>query len=569
MSRLRGAPTPSARTALGAAAVALVAMSAAPAQAASNDNIRITNYDIRYDVGADGGVDVTENLDVRFSDSSHHGLDRIVITGQGVSDTQHREYPMTNVSVSSSTGAPTQLQRSRDGGAERLRIGSPNRTVYGTQHYTLKYHLAGVVNKQSNSSTEFFINATGNDWKIPIDTARVTVKGPGAVSRAKCWYGEKNSKQECRATPGTEASFSANNVGNGRGMTIDADLPTSVFTNTAPILKDGSAEDAFGVNGPLTSSQRQAVNIGGGALAAALAGLGGLWFVRDRRRNADERYSGIAPGQLPAPGQEVPVERTGDPEVAVRFEPPNDATAGLAGLVIDRRADNRDVAGTIVDLAVRGYLRMEQVDKSDWLLISNPQPPAGDLLAYEADLLNALFSDGSQVYLSDLKNHFAGHLANAKEGIEDEAVARGWFKQRPSTSEAGAKGLASLFAVLAVVSFFVANHFHLNGFLFGAGFAIVAVLALVRSKNAAARTPVGSAVYDQTRGFELYLKTAEAKQIKFEEAEQIFSRYMPYAVVLGLADRWAKVFGQVAAAAQAQGYPMVMPYWYVPYGTYQ
>ena len=113
MSRLRGAPTPSARTALGAAAVALVAMSAAPAQAASNDNLRITNYDIRYDVGADGGVDVTEKLDVRFSDSSHHGLDRIVITGQGVSDTQHREYPMTNVSVTSSTAHGARVPRRR------------------------------------------------------------------------------------------------------------------------------------------------------------------------------------------------------------------------------------------------------------------------------------------------------------------------------------------------------------------------------------------------------------------------------------------------------------------------
>jgi len=62
-----------------------------------------------------------------------------------------------------------------------------------------------------------------------------------------------------------------------------------------------------------------------------------------------------------------------------------------------------------------------------------------------------------------------------------------------------------------------------------------------------ARTGRGSAMLARIHGFELYLKTAEAAQIKFEEREQIFSRYLPYAMVFGLADRWASIFRDIGA----------------------
>ena len=55
-------------------------------------------------------------------------------------------------------------------------------------------------------------------------------------------------------------------------------------------------------------------------------------------------------------------------------------------------------------------------------------------------------------------------------------------------------------------------------------------------------------------GFKKYLETAEADQIKFEEAADIFSRYLPYAIAFGVADHWAKVFGDVATRARAEGY---------------
>ncbi|MGI3786576.1 MAG: hypothetical protein ACRYG2_38010, partial [Janthinobacterium lividum] len=51
-------------------------------------------------------------------------------------------------------------------------------------------------------------------------------------------------------------------------------------------------------------------------------------------------------------------------------------------------------------------------------------------------------------------------------------------------------------------------------------------------------------------------------QLRFEEGEDIFSRYLPWAIVFGLAERWSKVCGDLVAMGRL---PDTSPSWY--YGT--
>ena len=53
------------------------------------------------------------------------------------------------------------------------------------------------------------------------------------------------------------------------------------------------------------------------------------------------------------------------------------------------------------------------------------------------------------------------------------------------------------------------------------------------------------------QGFRRYLETAEADQIRFEEGQDLFSRYLPYAIIFGVAERWAKVFDDLAKSGAA------------------
>ena len=60
-----------------------------------------------------------------------------------------------------------------------------------------------------------------------------------------------------------------------------------------------------------------------------------------------------------------------------------------------------------------------------------------------------------------------------------------------------------------------------------------------------------------------YLATAEADQLRFEEGEDIFSKYLPWAIIFELADRWAKICGDLVAMGRL---PDTTPYWY--FGNY-
>ncbi|MDQ6716266.1 MAG: DUF2207 domain-containing protein, partial [Actinomycetota bacterium] len=106
-----------------------------------------------------------------------------------------------------------------------------------------------------------------------------------------------------------------------------------------------------------------------------------------------------------------------------------------------------------------------------------------------------------------------------------------------------------------------------SGVVLGAGLVVAGLIFRVLGKRMAAKTAEGSAVLAQSLGFRQYLVTAEASQIKFEEAQSIFSRYLPYAIVFGVADRWAATFQQVAEAAAAAGQQIMMPTWYLYSGS--
>jgi uncharacterized membrane protein YgcG len=148
-----------------------------------------------------------------------------------------------------------------------------------------------------------------------------------------------------------------------------------------------------------------------------------------------------------------------------------------------------------------------------------------------------------------------------RDSVRNQVASRGWFRKVPSAAATGGFG----FGIIAIAIFAA----------FAVGFwlllllipllPIIITLAVIRSKlKRGQRTADGRAVCDQVEGFKTYLATAEADQLKFEEGEDIFSKYLPWAIVFELADRWAKICGDLVAMGRL---PNATPYWYV--GNYQ
>jgi uncharacterized membrane protein YgcG len=304
------------------------------------------------------------------------------------------------------------------------------------------------------------------------------------------------------------------------------------------------------------------VNAFTGGLTAVLAGAGLFVLIRRTRRSArDLVYLGLTPGIAPAPGQAATVgfDNVKAP-VAVAFSPPRGARPGEIGTLIDATADDRDITATLVDLAVRNHLTIAQTGKKDFTFTL--KQGTDELAAYETKLISKLFSAGGEVTTDELRDSsYASLLTDARSDLYTRVTKElGWYRSNPSL----ARGLAFVGGVLLIgAGFGVGYLLGLLGWgLVGLAPILVGIAVLILNNRFGRRTADGSAMLAQAKGFELYLTTAEAEQIKFEEGIDVFSRYLPYAMVFGVAERWTKVFQQLAA----EGRYDFNPYWYYGYG---
>jgi hypothetical protein len=522
---------------------------------AAGEDWKITDYRVTAVVDARGTAAVQLTLAFDFgSDAGHGPYLTFPLRQEIATDPDHwRMLDLTLGEVSSPSGASAEVQTEEKDGNLLVRVGSEGRTYTGVQTYQVNYTIRGLIatNQAQSGLDEFNWNAVGTGWEVPIDAAKVTVTGPAAVSRVSCFAGSSFASPCEAASAGAAATFAATGIGDGAGMQVTAGFPVGTFTGADARLERRLTPGNMFPLTPLT-----------GGVAAALSAVGlAFVFRRTRRSQRDQVYLGLTPGVVPAAGQETSTgyERDQVP-VAVQFTPPRDARPGELGTLTDATADDRDVTATVIDLAVRGHLKITQTGKKDWTFsrLSGPN----DLVGYESQLLGRLFSKGEEVTTDDLRDSdYAGMLTETKAALHTRvATERKWFTANPAT----VRGLAFLVGLLLIAAGVgLGLLLGLVGWgLVGVAGLITGLAVLVLNNRFGHRTADGSAVLAQTRGFELYLRTAEADQIKFEEGIDVFSRYLPYAIMFGVAERWTAVFTQLAAEGR---YTFATP-WYYGYG---
>ncbi len=579
------------RRVLAALAIAFLSLASvlllgAPARAADQGSRSVDRYHATYTVQPDGSVQVDADFDFNFGNLPGHGpyLTLPLLQGTG-STSQYRSYPVTGVMASSPSGAPADVNIDQTNGWLEIRLGDPNiGDVSGVQTYQLHYTIGAVVNTipaQAADSThvaspahqEFFWNAIGDSWEIPLNNLSVDVVGPVATTQVQCYSGALKSTTPCASATikaDGRAAFTQAHLEPGQALTVVAGYPAGTFPGAAPILVDkSSAGGAFDPNqfGP-KPSPFTVTPITGGLAGAMLLGGVALAVRTARRRARDEQYLGLTPGLAPASNQAMSVGyRDKRAPIAVQFQPPAGFRAGQLGTLVDEKADPRDVTATIVDLAVRGYLRIEQTQdagswgkQADFRMIKLREADQG-LLQYEVTLFSNLFSERQEVSLSELRTTFAASMALVQKGLYDDVTQRGWFRSNPQTVRALWLGAAIALALAGVMLTVILVNVGKWAIL-GIPLIIIGALVMFMARYAPARTAAGTAVLAQTRGFELYLRTAEANQIKYEEGEDLFSKYLPYAIVFGVAERWAGIFAQLAA----QGRQLAEPTWYTGIG---
>ncbi len=338
-----------------AALVAIVCI-ALPAPAGSQGPGEvITNYDVEMVIGSDGVVSFTETIDYDFGSSERHGIFRDLVRQERYDSENDRTYDIdvTGVTID---GGSVPVEEGSEGSYLRLRIGDPDSTVTGQHTYMISYEVRGAITPFSEHD-ELYWDAIGSQWQVPILNATSTVASPAPIDRYLCFSGPQGSTLPCNTATadGDTARFSASGLGLGSGMTVVVAVPKSAITPEPEVLLSERYDivEAFSVT-PVTAPL---------AVGLAVVAVGGVGLVA-WRRGRDRRWTGSAVdaafGNISGDDERIPVGQH-DPG-PVEFVPPDGVRPGQVGTLIDERANLLDVTATIVDLAVRGHLKIVEVD---------------------------------------------------------------------------------------------------------------------------------------------------------------------------------------------------------------
>jgi len=541
----------------------------------------IERYGIDITIAPTGDLLVVETIVYDFGSSSRHGIYRdIPVRFSWEPDPDfERVLKIGQISVASST-APVEIKVSDESNFKRIRIGDENRTITGRHDYKISYRIRGAFLPFPDGD-ELLWNAFESVlWKARPGPVSVLVRAPSKIVAITCFAGPVYSRQACEQSGFQEGSdtrvaqFSQATFTGGAAFTVGVVLPPGTVSDPGPFLDEKwSLSKAFS----FTSAT------GAGAFLTGLLAFGGLgalfWRGKDRHPGAGQATGqplGQAMGRSAAAafsGKFFPADRVGlrtRKEGAVEFRPPDGLRPAQLGVLLDEVANPLDVTATIVELAVRGYLFIEEIPpsgrwfaKTDWKLIRgkspDDDPPDQALLPYESDLLSALFVSASSsegeaesILLSELKTTFSTKLATTQSDLYKDAVARGWFTRRPDTVRSRwlLIGLASFVGAAALLGLLIA---FTKWALVGVPLVVAAVTLMIGHRWMPSRTGKGRAMLARVLGFERFILTAETERMRFAEEEGIFSAYLPYAIVFGAVEKWAEVFDGLDDAPATRG----------------
>jgi len=539
------------------------------AQAANGD--QITRFTVDAIVDADGVFDVTMTLDLQFA-SSGHGPYVWFLTRQSYDADRDRIYTYTNFHVSSPTGAPTQVQTITETNDVQLKIGDPNKTVSGTQTYVVSYTASGLVNPNVTSSNmdEIYWNVIPTGWELPISNVTVTLTGPSDVRRTTCYVGtDFTSPCTSDTSSASTATYTQGSLSPGEGLAVVGGWPVGTYPGATldlvPAASSGSSHPSY--ESPFSFNEGGGFWAGGSAVATGLV----AWLIaRLRKGGRDEQYANVTPGMVPVTGDAVTTKREEIRDAPVEFAPPKGIPPRLVGACAREGTANEDITATIIDLAVRGYIHMDQQAGGDFDFQRTNADP-NTLNQVERTIYNGLFADSPIITKAELSSAtFYSTYSGFQTLLTREFNAQKWYKANPktvvATYRAGGLAVAGLGTIASLI---VGGFFAVNG-LPGIGWLAIPCLVLgigmfAVAKRMPVRTPVGSAVAIQSLGFKKYLETAEADQIRWEEGQDIFSAYLPYAIAFGCADRWSNLMQELVA----QGAPVPQPVWYTGYYAYR
>ncbi len=395
------------------------------------------------------GCASTRPIAYDFGNVVRHGITRDLVARERYDGTYDRRYRISDVQVTADPSTPSALKTSSEGPFLHLRIGDPDRTITGSAHVSNRLHGARRAAHVRRPR-----RALLGRHRPPVGQCRSTRpssrSGHRSITRVTCFAGPEHVSLPCGSRSRRRDAAGAVHPGAARAVLRrhdrrrDAEGHHRAATAADP-RQTVERRPTHSRSRRSQSASRAACSCSGSRACSTSRHDGAATAASPARRSTPRwatRRARRSRGRCSA-GSAGPVE----------FVPPEAIRPGQVGILLDEHANLLDVTASIVDLAVRGWLTITELEPTglfhrhaDYEL-SKKDAGKGELLPYEKKLLHELFKTGTTVKLSDLKYQFRASLTKIQDDMYDDAVKQGWFRVRPDkTRPAWTRG-----AVLVIV----------------------------------------------------------------------------------------------------------------------
>ncbi|HLW53648.1 MAG TPA: DUF2207 domain-containing protein [Candidatus Angelobacter sp.] len=583
--------------ALLSAAVAVCAQNPSGDQNEDNSE-RIRVFDSHITVSEDGSMMVRETITVTATgDDIRHGIYRDFPTKYD--DHLGNHYSVGFDIVSVERDGKTEAYHTSDlQNGVRVYFGSSNYTLAPGKHtYVFTYRTSRQLGFFKDHD-ELYWNVTGVGWMFPIDAATATVELPEGmryqIISLDGYTGPAHSKAKAFTTSrdaDANPVFRAENLGPHEGLTVVVTWPKGLIREPTAAEK----RQQF-------IADNRALFIGAAGLALVLAYYVVVWTMV---------------GRDPRPGSIVPL-----------YEPQDNLSPAAMRFLEQEGFDDRVFTSAILGLAAKGYLTIENEDKTYRLLRRRGYGTVESKLANDEKLLaEKLFENGDKLTLTEhnavlqaAQKALKASLENAMEkkyfvtnqrylipglvltaltvaimvlmsggsgaGIFMCVWLTGWslgvalllvtvFRAWRAVSANATAVFGAVFITLFSLPFLAGECFGVFMLETSVGWLPIGIIFAGIGLNIMfhylmkAPTLAGRALMDRVEGFRMFLSAVDRDKIRTMappvQTPELFERFLPYALALGVEDAWARQLAQVLAAAastSSQGQRGYSPSWY-------
>ncbi|MEA4853296.1 MAG: DUF2207 domain-containing protein [Christensenella sp.] len=529
----------------------------------------IEDYNRVITVNENNTYDVHDTMKVNLLEPAHGLRVDIPVKAEISRISNGQIYNSTYNVLVSNMSANDSFQTDLSDGVLRMYIGDEDTYVSGEKTYEFRYRF-DPGDDGISSFDEFYFNLIAPAWAAPIEKFSFTVNMPKEFDVSKIGFSTGTQGNSGYNTDAVKYEVNGNTITGSisqevapyEGFTMRIELPEGYYV------------------GVRTAQSMVMPYIIAGIVVVALVFL--LLILSGAKKKEIQ---------------------------TVEFNAPEGMNPADVGYIIDGIVENKDVVSLLIYWADEGLIAIHQKSKNDLSFEKLKDLPAG-ANDYERILFDKMFATGDKISVESMRFNFSGTIAACKARITEKykMPENRVFTKKSLTFQKIASTLAPVptafmaacfayvgsfevflgivtFAVVWAIGVFISSnicsninkwksekfsskigYMALSIILLAAYCAIIALLSaelfgiwailfvlftiimMFLAPQFRRRTDRGAQWAGRILGLKHFIETVEADKLKMmvEDDPSYFYHILPYAYVLGVSDKWAKQFEQIA-----------------------